>query len=249
MFKKAIALIACALFSANIMAFDISKTIKNAGGDLLKAATVSPKDVINQAKASAKYLDSKNKINKKETARLNNLAKKLTLPKMEGVKFNFKVYQTDPDDINAFAMPDGTIRFHSALMKSMNDEQVLAVLGHEIGHVAGKHSFNQMRKALLTSAAIRGAAGQSSIGTETYNAGAGEMAEKFASASYSKSDEYKADTYAVKTLNESGINPEAMADAIQILKDKFGNGGGIMSTHPSNEKRIKRINKSISKLK
>ena len=248
MYIKIIVLTIITFFSANSMAFDLKKTIKNSGGDLLKAGTVTSKDVINQARASAKHMDSRNKINEKETARLNELAKKLTLPKMEGVKFNFKVYETDPDDINAFAMPDGTIRFHSALMSSMNDAQVLAVLGHEIGHVAEKHSFKQMRKALLTSAAIRGAAGQSSIGSEAYNAGAGEMAQKFAGASYSKADEYRADKYAVNALNESGENPEAMADAIKVLKEKFGDGGGIMSTHPSNEKRIKKINKAISTL-
>ena len=249
MFKKAILLVVITLFSTNILAFDIGSVIKNSGADLVKAGTITSKDIINQARASAKHMDSQNKINEKETARLNKLVKKLTLPKMEGVKFNFKVYETEPDDINAFAMPDGTIRFHSALMNSMNDDQVLAVLGHEIGHVAEKHSFNQMRKALLTSAAIRGAAGQNSIGSEVYNSGAGEMAEKFVDASYSKADEYQADKYAVNVLNESGENPEAMADAIKVLKDKFGNGGGIMSTHPSNEKRIKKINKAISKLK
>jgi len=249
MFKKAILVTAIALSSTQIMAFDLGGAIKNSGGDLLKAGTISQQEVISQSKAAAKYLDAENKINKKQTTRLNKLVKKLTLPKMEGVKFNFKVYETDSDDINAFAMPDGTIRFHSALMTAMNDDQVLAVLGHEIGHVAKKHSFKQMRKALLTSAAIRGAASQNAAATEAYNAGAGAIAEKFASASYSKSDEYQADKYAVTTLNESGENPEAMGDAIEVLKEKFGNGGGLMSTHPSNEKRIKRINKAISKLK
>ena len=102
---------------------------------------------------------------------------------------------------------------------------------------------------MLSSAAIRGAAGQNAAATQAYNAGAGALAENFANASYSKADEYQADKYAVNALNESGENPEAMGDATRVLKEKFGNGGGLMSTHPSNKKRIKRINKAISKLK
>lgn len=249
MFKKAILATVITLFSTNGIALDLGGALKNSGGSLLKAGTITQEEVIGRSKAAAKHLDAENKINKKQTARLNQLVKKLTLPKMEGVNFNFKVYETDADDINAFAMPDGTIRFHSGLMAAMNDDQVLAVLGHEIGHVANKHSFKQMRKTLLTNAAIRGAASQSAAATTAYNAGAGELAEKFAGASYSKADEYQADKYAVNTLNKSGENPEAMGDAIKVLKEKFGNGGGLMSTHPSNEKRIKRINKAISKLK
>ena len=91
MFKKAILLVVITLFSTNILAFDIGSVIKNSGADLVKAGTITSKDIINQARASAKHMDSQNKINEKETARLNKLVKKLTLPKMEGVKFNFKV--------------------------------------------------------------------------------------------------------------------------------------------------------------
>lgn len=249
-FKKAILATVIALSSTQLMALDLGGMIKNSGGDLLKAGTLSEKDVINESRSAVKYLDSDNKVNSKgakSSKRLDKLVKRINLPKMEGVKFNFKVYQTEPDNLNAFATPDGSIRFHSALMDAMTDDQVLAVIGHEIGHVVEKHSFKQMRKALLASAGIRGAAGQSSVGSAAYNAGGGEFAQKFVNASFSKSDEISADKYAIKVLKEAGAKPESMLGAIKVLQEKYGNGGGMMSSHPSNKKRIKKLEQVIAK--
>lgn len=250
MFKRTLLIAAITLFSAPIVAFDLGGVIKNSGGDLLKAGTLSEQDVINESRSAAKYLDSENNVgakNAKASKRLDKLVSRVKLPKIKGVKFNFKVYKTAADDLNAFALPDGSIRFHSALMDAMTDDQVLAVIGHEIGHVVEKHSFKQMRKSLLTSAGIKGAAGQSSVGTAAYNAGGGELAQKFVNASFSKSDEISADKYALKVLKEANANPEAMLGAIKVLKAKYGNGGGMLSSHPSNKKRIKKLEKAIAK--
>ena len=250
MFKKAILATVITLSTTNIMAFDLGGVIKNSGGDLLKAGTLSEKDVINESRSAVKYPDSDNKVNSKSaksSKRLDRLVKRIKLPKIEGVKFNFKVYQTEPDNLNAFATPDGSIRFHSALMDAMTDDQVLAVIGHEIGHVVEKHSFKQMKKSLLSSAAIRGAASQSSTGAAAYNIGGGELAQKFVNASFSKSDEISADKYALKVLKEAGAKPSAMLEAIEVLKSKYGNGGGMLSSHPSNNKRIKKLKKAIAK--
>lgn len=251
MFKKTLLIAAITLFSAAAAAaFDLGGVIKNSGGDLLKAGTLSEQDVINESRSAAKYLDSENTVDAKNaqaSKRLDKLVRRVKLPKIKGVKFNFKVYKSAADDLNAFALPDGSIRFHSALMDAMTDDQVLAVIGHEIGHVVEKHSFKQMRKSLLTSAGIKGAAGQSSAGAAAYNAGAGALAQKFADASFSKSDEIAADKYALKVLKDANANPEAMLGAIRVLKDKYGNGGGMLSSHPSNKKRIKKLEKAIAK--
>ena len=125
----------------------------------------------------------------------------------------------------------------------MTNDQVLAI----IGHVVEKHSFKQMRKSLLSSAAIRAAASQSSAGSAAYNIGGGDLAQKFVDASFSKSDEISADKYALKVLEEAGVKPESMLEAIEVLKAKFGNCGGMLSSHPSNNKRIKRLKKAIAK--
>ena len=250
MFKKVILTTTIALSSAYVMAFDLPGVIKNSGADLLKAGTISEQDVIKESRSAVEFLDSDNTVNPasaESSKRLDSLVKRVNLPEIEGVEFNFKVYQTEPDNLNAFATPDGSIRFNSALMDAMTDDQVLAIIGHEIGHVVEKHSFKQMRKSLLSSAAIRAAASQSSAGSAAYNIGGGDLAQKFVNASFSKSDEISADKYALKVLEEAGAKPESMLEAIEVLKAKFGNGGGMLSSHPSNNKRIKRLKKAIAK--
>ena len=80
--------------------------------------------------------------------RLNRLTQGLT--SVEGIPLNFKVYYVT--DVNAFACPDGSVRVFSSLMDAMTDEELLGVIGHELGHVAHKDSKKGFRTALLTSA-------------------------------------------------------------------------------------------------
>lgn len=239
------------LSSTQAMSAGLGGLLKNSGGDVLKAVTLSEKDVIAQSRSAVDSMDSAklgDPAGAKYDDRLNAIVKRITLPEIEGVKFNFKVYKSAPDDLNAFATPDGSIRFHSALMDSMTDDQVLAVVGHEIGHVVKKHSFKQMRKSLLASAAVRGAAGQSDVGAAAYNVGGGELADGFLNATFSKGDELKADGFALTVLKDAGAPLESMSGAIAVLQEKYGDGGGMLSSHPSSPKRIKSLAKKVKKM-
>jgi len=69
---------------------------------------------------------------------------------VNGQPLNFKVYQSK--EVNAFAMPDGSIRIYSGLMDKMNDNELAFVIGHEIGHVAEGHSKKRFQTALLVGA-------------------------------------------------------------------------------------------------
>ena len=238
-------------FSSQAMAVKIGGALKNAGGGLLQAATLSEKDVINDSKSAIKFMDAKHTAAPAAASyqqRLDSLVAKIDLPDLENITFNFKVYQSEPDNLNAFATPDGSIRFHTALMDKMNDEQVIAVLGHEIGHVVEKHAFNQMRKSLLSTAAIRGAAGASEIGSQAYNTGMGDLAEGFFGASFSRGDEKSADKYALGVLDRAGLPLNSMQSAIKVLQAEYGDGGGMLSSHPSNPSRLKALEKAEKKM-
>ena len=234
-------------FSSQVMAVKIGGALKNVGGGVFEAATLSEKDVIKDSKSAVKFMDAKQTATPAAASyqkRLDSLVAKIDLPDLENVTFNFKVYQSEPDNLNAFATPDGSIRFHTALMDKMNDEQVIAVLGHEIGHVVEKHSFNQMRKSLLSTAAIRGAAGATQVGSQAYNTGMGSLAEGFLGASFSRGDEKSADKYALGILDQAGLPLNSMQSAIKVLQAEYGDGGGMMSSHPSNSNRLKALAKA-----
>ena len=88
------------------------------------------------------------------TKRLRRLTKDL-----DGVNekpLNFKVYKNN--EINAFACADGSVRVYTGIMDVMTDDELLGVLGHEMGHVALHHTRKQMQKQMLTSAALQGIA-------------------------------------------------------------------------------------------
>lgn len=239
------------LLTTHTHAFDLKRAVKTSGGALLKAGTMSEKTVINDSRSAVKHMDAKAEATPADAEyndRLLRLAERIDLPKLKNVDFNFKVYKSESDNLNAFATPDGSIRFHTALMDKMSDEEVLAVLGHEIGHVVEKHSFKQMRKSLLAVAALRGAASQSAVGTEAYNTGLGNLSERFLSSSFSRKDELSADKYALGVLKEADADLNAMKSAIGVLQEAYGEGGGMMSSHPSNPNRIKRLDKAVKKM-
>ena len=104
--------------------FDSGKALA-VGAGVLHAATLDENSVKQTAALTAKEMDSKNKVapaNSPYTLRLARIT--AGLPQATGLNLNFKVYISD--QINAFAMADGTVRVYSGLLDAMPDDQVLA---------------------------------------------------------------------------------------------------------------------------
>ena len=89
---------------------------------------------------------------------LRQASEKLTgnIKEVDGLKVNFGVYEVI--DVNAFACGDGSVRICAGLMDIMTDDEVMAVVGHEIGHVIHTDSKDAMKNAYLRSA-VKNAAG------------------------------------------------------------------------------------------
>lgn len=130
-------LIAATIASATMLAGCQNGSL---GDTLLSAVTVSDAEVKSLSDQSCKEMDSLYKIagkSSKYTKRLNKISKALG-NNINGQPLNYKVYLTD--DINAWAMANGCIRVYSGLMDKMTDDEVIGVLGHEIGHVELGHT-------------------------------------------------------------------------------------------------------------
>ncbi|MBD5281404.1 MAG: M48 family metallopeptidase [Bacteroides sp.] len=247
MVKKIIlaAILAVGIIPAASAQFNLSKAI-NSASKATQALTLSDDQVAAYAKESVNWMDTHNKVSDPDseyTQRLNRLTEGLT--SADGIPLNFKVYEVI--DINAFACPDGSVRVFSSLMDIMDDDELLGVIGHEIGHVAKHHSKKQMRQELLTGAlkdAVSSAGGKMAALTDSQ---LGSLGQALAGAKYSQKQEKEADDFGYEFLKSNGKNPLGMVSAFQKLQSLEGGDvqssyiSKMFSSHPDTAERIKRM--------
>lgn len=211
----------------------------------IEAATISDGQIQNYVHEYIVYSDKQNKVAPPSNQYAQRLARLTNgLNSIDGVPLNFKVYLTN--DVNAFACADGSVRVYSGLMDRMTDDEVLGVIGHEIGHVAHKDTKNAFKQALINSAILDGIASTSSQAAALSQSQLAQPGSSLVSAKYSRSQESNADDYGYDFLKANGKNPWSMAMAFSKLESMEAgaqtNGMAQMfSSHPSTPDRIQHI--------
>ena len=161
-------------------------------------------------------------------------------------QFDFHVL-ADPNTVNAFAVPGGQIFITMGLLKKLKSEdQIAGVLGHEMGHVIGRHSAEQMAKTAL----LRGLAGAAGVAGGDYTtAQTAQYVANLVNLSYGRDDELESDDFGVKYMIDAAYNPEALLDVMKVLEESSGGkqSAEFMSTHPSPANRTERIKAAIEK--
>lgn len=224
---------------------NVSKTL-GAVSDLGAAATASDAELKNMSKTMRAQGDRQNRVapaNNKYARRLAKLTRKHTVEK--GQPLNYKVYITS--DVNANASADGSIRVYSGLMDMMTDEELLYVLGHEIGHVINGDSLDALRVAYTASAARKGAGALNSTADALTNSQLGALLEATVNAQFSQSQELGADSYALEFMKTNGYDPHAAVTALRKLERLSAGGGGLLASHPAPGDRAERIEKALNK--
>lgn len=161
----------------------------------------------------------------------------------------------DSETVNAFALPGGQIFITRALYDRLqNDDQLAGVLGHETGHVVGRHSAEQIAKAQLTQgltgAAVLAACDPNSPTGCVAASQIGALVGQLINMQYSRSDETEADWLGVCFMNDSGYNPQEMIGVMQVL-DSLRQGNQqpeFFSSHPNPGNRIKNIQENIQNI-
>jgi metalloprotease len=163
-----------------------------------------------------------------------------------GLTLNYKVYLVK--DVNAFATADGSVRLFSGLMDIMDDNELLAVIGHEIGHVANHDSRDAMKAAYRKEALIDAAASQSDKVAAVTDSQMGKIANALLDSKHSRSQESDADTYSYDFMKRNGYNVNAVESAFNILA-KMSQGQDasfidkMMSSHPDSKERAEKAKK------
>jgi predicted Zn-dependent protease len=158
----------------------------------------------------------------------------------------------DEKTINAFALPGGQVFITSGLYDKLQTEAQLAgVLGHETGHVIGRHASEHMAQSqlggMLATAVGVGASGDRHGMTAAM---AAQVANQMLQLKFSRNDESEADNFGLKYMTQAGYDPRAMLGVMEILKKASAGGHTpeMLQTHPLPDTRLQAIQQKIREM-
>ena len=213
--------------------------LASAGIDVVSAVTLTDQQVANLAHRVAVTSDSQHRVAAADNpyaVRLRRITKKHK--SRGGLRYNFKAYLTM--EVNAFALADGSIRVYSGLMDLMDDDELLFVIGHEMGHVAKKHSRKKVIVAYASSAVRKGIASQENTIGQLARSVLGSLTEQLANAQFSQHEERQADDYGTTFLEEQGYSRDSAVSALNKLA-LLASQHTLLSSHPEPAARSRRI--------
>lgn len=164
----------------------------------------------------------------------------------------------DPRTINAFALPGGQIFITEGLLsrlstdgRTLSEDMLAGVLGHEVGHVVARHSAEKMAQMELA----QGITGAVTMATyDPSNPNTAYIAQSVANMiqlKYGREQELQSDNLGVRFMLEAGYNPEYLIQVMEVLKQAAGPNRTpeFQSTHPDPENRQAQIQRAIEEWK
>lgn len=183
---------------------------------------------------------------------IDNLGQRLAQhSRRSDIPYHIKV--VDTDDVNAFAIPGGYLYVNRGLISTAENESELAgVMGHEIGHVVGRHGSKQLSKQYGLQIISSLILGEDPGFVRQVAVGFAGFGGNMALLRYSREAETEADLYSVHELYDAGIDPRGMAtffEKLLALHDREpGRLEKLFSTHPPTRGRINTVRAEIAKL-
>jgi predicted Zn-dependent protease len=185
--------------------------------------------------------------NPAQTERVRRIAQRLiphtAVFRDDAVRWQWQVNVLSSNEVNAWCMPGGKIAVYTGLIERLEvtDDELAAVMGHEIAHALREHARERMGRQQATAV---GAAVGSSVLEAFTGIRLGELGDTFAQAMFvlpnSRENEQEADRIGVELAARAGYDPRA---AVSLWQKMAAAGGGQppqwLSTHPSHETRIR----------
>ena len=183
---------------------------------------------------------------------VNCVAKAITDALASDTRWEVTVFEDE--QVNAFALPGGKIGVYTGLLGvTDNQDQLAAVIGHEVAHVLADHgnarvSANYAAQAGVALATIIGTATIDDPNKRQLLGLLGVGAQVGLLLPYGRSQETEADILGLDLMAKAGFDPRQSVPLWQNMA-KAGSGGTpeFLSTHPSNERRIANLSKAIPK--
>ncbi len=174
---------------------------------------------------------------------------------LKGYRYRFQL--VDDDNINAFAVPTGYIFVTRGLLDSLEtEEELAAILAHEIAHVESRHGYRRWRNQQTASRwlGIAGAlAGISDNDADDIVTAMSTFAAGLFLMGHGRDREREADLYASFFLNDTEIGDEPLLSTFKKLQfaqdaiDPLGNGGGgLFASHPDIDERLEKASATVT---
>ncbi|MFN0207625.1 MAG: M48 family metallopeptidase [Planctomycetota bacterium] len=163
------------------------------------------------------------------------------------LNFNWQVVLIDSPAVNAWCMPGGKMGVYTGILSVTQSEAGLAVvMGHEVAHAIARHGGERMSQQMGVDAALTavqmGLSKSSTATQQTVMTALGAGSQVGVLLPFSRSHESEADHIGIILMAKAGYDPHE-APKLWERMSKLGGGGSpeFLSTHPSNETRIKEL--------
>ncbi|MFT5780899.1 MAG: putative Zn-dependent protease [Pseudomonas sp.] len=205
------------------------------------------------SQASAKGVLDKNSANAR---RVNAIAKRLIAQapvfRADSAQWDWQVNLIDTKELNASCGPGGKIIVYSGLIEQLHlsDDELAAVMGHEIAHALREHGREAMSKAYATQMAQQGIGALLGLGQDSM-ALADNVVQYSMTLPNSRANENEADLIGLELSARAGYNPDAAISLWQKMASASASDGAppeFMSTHPSSGSRIAALQSAIPKV-
>jgi len=166
--------------------------------------------------------------------------------------YHFALLNTN--EINAFACPGGIVFLTKGMLKlAKSEDELAAIVAHEIAHVNHRDGINSIKQARWTEAlTIIGTTAAKQYGDEDllklvniFENSIDDILKTLIVNGYSKAQEYAADEKALQYLTKAGYNPYALLNVLERLRQSTKSEGGILNTHPDTTDRINNLKDKV----
>lgn len=189
----------------------------------------------------ASFTDLKKKVPETKDAKVAGyvscVARNVTSVMGAGTAWEVRTF--DDKSVNAFALPGGKIGVHTGLLKvAQTQDQLAAVIGHEVAHVIAGHSSERVSESMATELGLTVVQASTGVNTEML----GVATNVFFLLPHSRTHESEADLLGMDYMAKAGFDPRASITLWQNMRQAGGQKPPeMLSTHPSDDTRIRQL--------
>jgi predicted Zn-dependent protease len=202
--------------------------------------------------SSAGKLNSDTSITERVKDVSSRLIRQVGTFRPDAANWGWEVNVFDADEVNAFCAPGGKIGVYTGIVRrlELNDDELAAVLGHEIAHALREHSREKASQRELSGVIVQ-AIGAASRRNAQLNADLAALGSQlFVQLPFSREMESESDLMGLELMARAGYDPRQASNVWRKMASREGSSGRpeFLRTHPANETRMTQLEAAVPKV-